>query len=703
MAWIRRLGWAAAIGAGLLAAAFAAAWWLFDAERTKQLAVDWVQERTQRTLAIVQPVELALLPRPRLRLAGVSLSEPRRADIFAKVDAAELTPRLWPLLRGQVVVDRIELQGVQATLVRRRDGTRNTDDLAGGTAPAAPSASSSGTAVEIGRIRLRDLKLEVRDEAGGPAGRLALALLQADRLRVDGGTVSVAPLKLSIASLQSGTLTLDGATLDVAELSSGGTPRRLVLQDLRASATGRQGAQGFDVTLRWPRLMVGERVEGSPLEGEFRTRGPSALAGSLRSGPPAGDLAMLRVPGLVLSAKGRAGPREIDATLKGTLQLAMETSRLQLDGLDLQARLAEPGLQPVALALQGQAGGTAQALRWALHGTLNDNRLTADGELRLGGRVPSVQAKARFDRLDLNRLLAPAAGAASAPQPAAPADTPVDLEGLRAVDGRFALSAGELRFRQYVVAQAQLDAQLAGGKLTVSRLSGQAWGGQIDGQGSAQAEGSRIALALTANGVDVDALLHDVAGKDLLEGRGRISANLRGQGRTLGALRSSLAGDVRLQLRDGAVKGVNLAKAFRQAKAALTMKRDAVTQARSTEKTDFSELNVSARVDGGVATSDDLDLRSPFLRVGGAGRFDIGRGQVDYTARATVVAVPQGQDAGGLASLKGVTVPVRLSGPFDAIDWHIQWSAIAAAAVEQKVKEKVQQKLGDRLKGLFGR
>lgn len=689
--------------AGLLGVAVVAAWALFDAERVRQLAVDEVQARYQRTLAIAQPIELSLLPRPRLKIAGVTLSERGRKETFASVGSAELTPRLWPLLSGQVVVDRIELQGVQATVATRRDGRRNIDDLTGPPSPATGASAAGAGRVEIGRIRLRDLDLTLRDEGGAPPTRLKLALLEAGRLQAEGGALQVAPLKVAIAQLQSGTLAVTGAQLEIEALSFAGTPRRIALQGLRAEAAGRQGDLGFELALRWPRLAVdGDRIEGQGLDGELQTTGSMALKGTLKSGAPTGDPKTIRLPGLVVTAKGRAGPREIDATLKGALALQPEAAALKLEGLDLQARVTDPGLQPLALALKGQAGGTAQALRWALEGSLNDNRLAADGELRLAGK-PALRATARFDRLDLNRVLAPAAAAASAPPAAAPADTPIDLSGLRALDGSLALSAGELKFRQVRVEDARLDATLAAGTLKVGRLSGRAWGGQIEGHGRAEAEGSRVALALTAAGVDVHALLRDVAGKDLLEGRGRVTAELSGQGRTLGALRSSLAGQAAVQLRDGAVKGVNLAQAFRQAKAALSRKQDAVTKAQATEKTDFSELNVSARVAEGVATSDDLDLKSPFLRVGGAGRFDIGRGQVDYTARATVVAVPQGQDAGGLASLKGVTVPVRLTGPFDAIDWKIQWSGVAAAAVENKVKEKVQQKLGDRLKGLFGR
>jgi AsmA protein len=252
-------------------------------------------------------------------------------------------------------------------------------------------------------------------------------------------------------------------------------------------------------------------------------------------------------------------------------------------------------------------------------------------------------------------------------------------------------------FRQYRVADAKLDASLDGGLLRIARLAGSAWGGNVDASGTAEARSARITIKLAASGVDVNALLKDVAGKDLLDGTGRVTADLTTSGASLGALRSNLAGNAALQLRDGAIKGVNLARSMRQAKAALSMKQDALTKAKSTEKTDFSELTASARITGGVATSDDLDVKSPYLRIGGAGTFDVGRGRVDYTARATVIGAPVGQDGAELAALKGVTVPVLLSGPFEAIDWRVQWSGVAAAAVEAKLKDRLAEKLGAKL------
>ena len=235
-------------------------------------------------------------------------------------------------------------------------------------------------------------------------------------------------------------------------------------------------------------------------------------------------------------------------------------------------------------------------------------------------------------------------------------------------------------------ADVKVRAALDEGALRVTRLTGRAWGGNVEASGSAEARSHHIAVKLAASGVDVDALLKNVAGKDLLEGTGRVVADVSSNGASIGALRSNLAGTVALQVRNGAIKGVNLARAMRQVKAALSMKQDSVIHASATERTDFSEFTASARIAGGIAQSDDLDVKTPFLRIGGAGRFDIGRGRVDYTARASVIGSPSGQDGAEFAALRGLTVPVVLSGPFDAIDWKIQWSEVAAAAVEIKLQ-----------------
>jgi AsmA protein len=732
MSWAKRI--AIALVALFLIVATAAAVFVatFDANRYKSVAIDWMKAERQRTLAIDGPIELSIFPRLAVKLSKLRLSERGRAEEFAAVDEASLALEVLPLLRKQVIVDRVSARGVRALLTRDAKGVRNIDDLLAkpaASAPAAASAPSSTPAMrfDVGSVVLEDARLTLRDQQANLEGTVSVASFKSGRLTpgvetpvtikaaidlqqpqalklgVEGQTALTFDLDRASAALKDAHLKINGetlatknlnATLDAKRLLYGASDQKLELDALKLALAGRQGAVPFELSLDWPRLAVaGDKLDGSAFNGRFKLEGANALTGTFESGAPSGGFDSVRLPGFGLKVEGSMGARKIDAAAKTNLTLRPANSAAAMDKLELRATVADPGLAPLQLALGGNASADTRGAQWALQGSLNTNRFDSSGKAEFGKAVPTLQATARFDRLDLNQLLASNQPAA-ANAPAAPADTPVDLSGLNAINGRFNLSAGQFVFRQYKVSDSKLDASLDGGVLRIARLTGGAWGGAIDASGSADAKSKRVTVKLNANGVNVNALLKDVAGKDLLDGTGRVSADVNTAGASLGALRSNLAGTAALQLRDGAIKGVNLARSIRQAKAALSMKQDALTKAQASEKTDFSELTATAQIAGGAARSNDLDVKSPFLRIGGAGTFDIGRGRIDYTARATVTGAATGQDGAELAALRGVTVPVLLSGPFEAIDWKIQWSGVAAAAVENKLKEKLAEKLG---------
>jgi AsmA protein len=738
----------------------------FDANQYKSLAIDWVKNERQRSMAIDGPIDLSVFPRLAVKASKVRLSERERTDEFASIDEAALSLRWLPLLRRQFVVDSVSARGVRAVVTRDAAGQRNIDDLLRAPGPAAGSSTPARAPMEfeVGAVQLDDARLTLRDAQTGVSGTvtldgfrsgrlvsgeetplqfqttLALDKPQSMRLTFDGKTtltfdavsggvmlreaavkvggdtetlkelhavvtgalgwdgkeLHAGPIDVAVSSAKAAGATLGASTLKAQRLAYSAATQHLEIDTLRLALSGKQANGAFDATLDWPQLsIVGEQLKGSGFSGRVKLDGKTTLVGRFESGAPSGGFEALRLPAFLVKFEGTNGARKIDGQLKSNLFLRPARGAASLERIELRAGLVEPGLQPLALSLGGMAALDGRGAQWALQGALNTNRFDSSGNASFSGAVPTLQASARFDRLDLNDLMTSnAAAAASAAAPAAAADTPVGLDALTSVNGRLALGAGLLKFRQYDIADAKVDATLDAGTLRVTRLAGNTWGGSIDGSGSADAKSRRIGVKLVANGVDARAMLKDVAGKDLLEGTGRVSADLATSGATLGALRSNLAGAAALQLRDGAVRGVNLARTLRQTKAALSLKQDAVTKASAAEKTDFSELTASARIEGGVARSDDLDLKSPFLRIGGSGKFDIGAGRIDYVARATVASNPTGQDGAELAALRGVTVPVQLSGPFDAIDWKVQWSGVVAAAVENKLKDKLTEKLG---------
>jgi len=129
-------------------------------------------------------------------------------------------------------------------------------------------------------------------------------------------------------------------------------------------------------------------------------------------------------------------------------------------------------------------------------------------------------------------------------------------------------------------------------------------------------------------------------------------------------MRRSLGGGASLALRDGAVHGINIVQRLRDVKSALSGGSTQIQAASSADKTDFSELTASFSIKNGVATNNDLQAKAPLLRASGAGIIDIGAGALDYTVQASVVGTLAGQGGSELANLNGVTIPVRLSGPF---------------------------------------
>ncbi len=581
--------------------------------------------------------------------------------------------------------------------------------------------------LQTGSVSLSHMDLGFKGDAPGAS---AIDAGVKGELAFDAAKGAVDAKALAIrVSANAGAVKLSNSTLEIARFTHDPAAKRIAVSQLKLRVAGSQGDKPLTMALDWPELDVnGATLKGSPLSGTLTLAGEMPVDAKFSSGAPSGSFETIRIPGFEMQATSNSTARKLQANVKADLVLQPDKQALALDRLGLDLKLEDPALKPLALTLQGQAGASAQSARWDLNGQLNASPFRTEGTANLSGTTPNVKASARFEALDLNAVL-PAPSATATPAPsgsAAPGqDVPVDLSALRSVNGTFSLRAGSIAVRQYRLADLAVDATLETGMLRVTTLHAKTWSGVLDATAIADARASRVAVKATGSGVDVNALLKDVVSKDVLEGKGRVTADIDTAGRSVSEMKSRLQGNASVQLRDGALKGFNLAKSLRQAKAALSMNKDTVQRASQTERTDFSEMSASFQIDAGIARSHDLDMKSPYFRIGGEGLVDVGKSRIDYTARATVTDTSKGQDGADLAVLKGLTVPVKLNGPFDALDWHIQWSAVAAGALknqataklkdklglgaaaasapaaQQQLKDKVQDKVKDKLKGLF--
>jgi AsmA protein len=196
------------------------------------------------------------------------------------------------------------------------------------------------------------------------------------------------------------------------------------------------------------------------------------------------------------------------------------------------------------------------------------------------------------------------------------------------------------------------------------------------------------------NGVFIGPLLRDAAQIDTLEGRGSVQANLTARGASVPALKRALNGTASVNLADGSVKGVDIAGTIRSVRARIDqLQGRPVQSADKQQKTDFTELKASFKLTNGVARNDDLSLKSPLLRLEGAGDIDIGEDRLDYRLEATLVATTKGQGGRGVDELAGVTVPVQLTGALDSPQWSIDFGGMAASLAKKKVQQEILKRI----------
>lgn len=627
MSVLRKLALALAALIALLGLAAGVAYALFDAAAIKRHLVEQVAAKTGRTLAIAGEVSLSLWPEVAVSAGQVSLSEADGKTGFAALESLRVAVAVMPLLAGKVEAREIGIDGLALTLVKRRDGKLNIDDLTGGQAAqnqpggpqkAAPAGGSQPLQVDIAGLALRDARFTWRDEMAGKTTKLSALDFSTGRVQADGAA---------------GSLTID---------------------QLKLAARGSSGDDRFEANLELPALKFSEQRLATPFSGKLALSSPAMPMGSVKL-PLSGKLAL--------------------DLGKSTADLTLDT---QLDASNIALKLAVERLSPLFFNFD-----------------LNIDQLNVDHYL-----PPAKPGAAGAE----------AGASGKAEKPAAK----IDLSALEALNFRGKLDIGQLQAKGLKLSALTARLAAADGRLDVTSMQAKLYGGSLDGALGVNARGNVFTVRQNLSGIDIRPLLADLMQKEPLEGRGTLTFNVNTHGATVDALKRGLAGQASLALKDGAIRGVNLAKQLRDAKAVLRGGKGAASAPDAAEKTDFSELVASFRIANGVAHNDDLAMKSPFLRLAGAGDIDIGNSQIDYLAKVSVVETSKGQEGKERDELRGITVPVRLRGPFDNLSYSLEAGELLKDAAKAKLDEKkdelkekagkkLEEKLGDKLKGLFGK
>jgi len=585
----------AAVFALLLVAAVAVPL-LVPMDEYKPVIVSQFGEALGRDVRIDGPMRLSVFPRLALELheVGVANKPGAEAKELASLDKLHLVLKLLPLLSGEVEVDSFVLERPVIAIEIDKAGKGNwvlAEAVRKAKVEPEIESASSFSLRSLGDVRVVDGSLSWFD--------------QRDGTRQQFGDVS---LEVSLADLDEPV-------------------------EVEAATTWNARKVSIDVHVAKPRSLM----EG----------GSSRITAHLES-----DSVDIRYAGEVANETPLRVDGDLDLDVPSVRKLSAWIGKPMESGADTLGPLKIKG----RLALAG-SDATFSGARLAI------DAIAATGDLKIetGGDKPRISGKLAVDRLDLDPYLSSSdtsAKPAAERKRAGWSDDRVDLTGLQAVDADLSLSVADIKIDKIRLNNSTLNAKLTGGRLSVELA--QFAMNKGSGSGKLMIDGSRdeftgLAVSVDLGGFDAESLLTDLAGFDRISGTGLLDASLATRGSTERQMIESIQGKGRIDLRNGAMKGINLV-------AMVMHVATAFTAGDPSARTDFSEMGGTFTMERGVLKNNDMAMKSPLLEVGGAGTVDLGQQSIDYRITPRLLTPLVGQLGFGTP---GVMVPVLIRGPWN--------------------------------------
>lgn len=669
------LGWSAAGLAAALTAFVTFLLVLAPADIVRDQVIAHVRAKTGREMIVSGATSLRFFPALAVSLGEVSISPPpgMTGEPTLSVERFEARVPIGDLLRRRLTVDSLVLTRPTFRFAIDRAGRRSWDfahlDLprepvrtaqVGG---AVAGGAVEGGNIALGEVRIVDgtvifddqrhgfadsvtgLDVSIRAPDGrGPAEMIGTASVRGERLDLSARVASLDDV-LRTRPVQA-SLTFSSARLK-------GTYSGTLAPDQGTSA-GRLAASG-------PSLKRAAAWLGAMLPG-VAGLGPFEVTGTLAT-----DARGVRLSDAVFTLDGQRATGHVAVTSGGPRPLVradLTASALDLGLYTPDGSAPVPPSPPVRVTASGAVAPAT----------------TIEDLIRRGTDGPQVKGYVR--RAGWN-------------------EEPFGAEALGTLDLDARVAAGALVWRQIKLGQTRLTATLKDRVLKASLDDMRLYDGRGRGLVTLDAAGATPAVTVQLALEDVRALplMTDAAGFDWMDGVGRLSVAVTGQGASEKTIVESLQGRIETSVRDGALIGLNVAQMLR----GLGQGKLPSGQRVPTEKTEFSEMAASYRVVNGIAQSTDFRLASPLLRATGVGQFNLPARTLDWTVRPKIVGGAAGPSGG--IDLSALDVPMRITGGWDDPKVAVDLDSVLkdpGKAVEAARQIGKQLGLSKALEGLLG-
>jgi AsmA protein len=644
------------------------------------------KQHTGRDLTIRGKLDLKVFPWIALGVNDIELSNRPGfgSQPMLTVQNASIGVKLLPLLSSRLEVSKVKLEGAHVNLVSRGE-QNNWQDLSENTGtPEKPANAGAGPApaISIEGVDVSKTSLVYTDEVKKSSTEIGNLELHTGRL--DSGPARTALEKVELQ----GTYLAQPAPTDAAAATQGTGS---------AGAASTAGAAAAPV---------------KPLAFSLTT-GAVALDNTTHALAPA--KIQVKVGDVAVEVSVAGEKMTTDRIVTGALSIPSTSARKLMQSLGIAPPVTRDPNALSKFALQTNYRLTQKQLQLsALQLTLDDTQVKGTAG------VDDLDTSAlRFDLtvngINIDRYrppvppTAPAAAKHSEP-PAAP-PTPLPLETLRKLDVNGTLRVASATFSNLLFTDVVMPLVAKDGHVRLGPTQARLYGGTYNGDIVLDARPVQAQLSLNehVHGTDIGALVKAAFDSARISGRADADVAVTGVGNTDDAIKRSLNGKIDVNVKQGAVVGVDVVYELQRVNALLKRQVPAARTGTGPARTNFNALQMNGGLDKGVLRIDDLKMETDFLKVHGKGTLDTITEAINYQLVAAVNKAPAANapaGGGGLDALSAVEVPLTITGTMSSPTVRPDIEALAKGKLGQEVQQKagdlVKKKLGDKLKDLFG-
>ncbi len=660
----------------LFVLAAAALYFFFDANDFREDISQSVRDNTGRELTIEGDISLDFFPWLAVEVGSSTLgnAEGFGDEPMARFDRASLSVRLLPaIIKQDIVVGGVDIEGLQLNLAVDRNGNSNWDDLiAEDSSEEVTETAPTVSSVNINSIELINASIDYVDQQSG------------DRY------------------------SLRNANLTMGQLSDNGNPVPVRSDfDFDIQPSDFSGAMDFQATLSFDAgaeqlLLDGVEMQGS-LQGiatdasDFQLE-TNSVAVDVENSTVAMEPLTIRVLGMDIDAAVQSLSYANDIEATAAIEVSAFSPKTVMQLFDVEP---PPTADPAALTsvtLDANAKMTASAIRLTnVNVKMDDTTLTGTMTVRRTDSG-SYQFDLVGDSINLDRYMEPAtdAEASAASGDEVPVVIPTELIAPLNARGTLKLEAATLT--DIVLEDVDLGLNASRGKLRIYPITANLFSGTYSGDVRIDASGRvpRLSMNETIKGVDLASLADAMVEQDNITGSISGNFELSGSGTDLQAVQRDLAGNMAFELKDGSYEGTDIWYELRRARAFI--KQEEAPQASLPARTAFSTVSMSGVVTNGVMRSNDLFAELPFLQLTGGGNVDLAAATVDYDLIARVLERPEflaGATAEELDEFTEAKIPLNVKGPIDSPTVTPDIEELLKNEIEEQVEDLIKDKLKD--------